>query len=193
MANHKPVNINGRHFETIKEAAEFYSISISTVNTRLRKHWSIPQALGVIAPPKTDIKSYNFWLLKQKTGTKICRECKEEKHFKEFYILKGKTYSSICKLCAPFYNRRKEYGITREEWNKLFEDQDKKCAICGSDHPKVIGRDWHTDHDHKTNRVRGILCRSCNQLLGQAEEDIKILESAIKYLNKTNLCQMTTS
>jgi hypothetical protein len=186
MANQKPITINEIYFETIRLAAEFYKIPIGTVNTRLRKGWTIQQALEAVAPPlNNNLKAYNTWLRKRQTDKKMCRECKEEKALDKFYTLRGKTPSSICKECAPFYNRRKDYGITREEWNKLFTDQGKRCAICGSSDSRTKERGWHTDHDHITNKVRGVLCRPCNQLLGQAEDNIEVLQSAIEYLNRT--------
>ena len=75
-----------------------------------------------------------------------------------------------------------KYGITLEEWKKLFRMQDNKCAICKSS--STNGKNWHTDHDHKTNKVRGILCNLCNLGLGKFKDDPLILENAIAYLNR---------
>ena len=41
---------------------------------------------------------------------------------------------------------------------------------------------WHTDHDHETKEVRGILCNMCNVMLGHCSDSIARLESAIDYL-----------
>ena len=62
----------------------------------------------------------------------------------------------------------------------MFEKQNNKCAICGqefSDSNKAF-----VDHCHKTNRIRGLLCTKCNSLLGMANDNIEILQNAIKYL-----------
>ena len=75
----------------------------------------------------------------------------------------------------------KRYGLTVEGYDLLSEQQEGRCAICGTDTPN--GRNWHVDHDHKTNKVRGLLCHNCNILLGNAHDDPAILQAAIDYLS----------
>ena len=83
------------------------------------------------------------------------------------------------------YNRNhgliRYYGITLQEWESLFNSQSRLCKICGSDEHR--GKNWHTDHDHKTGKVRGILCNWCNTALGKFQESEDILKKAIAYLN----------
>ncbi len=74
------------------------------------------------------------------------------------------------------------YGITIEQWEGLFEIQGRKCAICET--PVPGRRGWHTDHDHKTQVVRGILCSHCNSILGFAKDDIRTLVRATAYLTR---------
>jgi hypothetical protein len=64
--------------------------------------------------------------------------------------------------------RRELYGVTRAEWEAIFEGQGQKCGVCGA---KTSGqkRGWATDHDPVTGRVRGILCLQCNTALGVIE------------------------
>jgi hypothetical protein len=78
--------------------------------------------------------------------------------------------------------RLKNYGISAAEWDSLFLLQGSKCAICGATEPGGK-RGWHGDHDHATNKFRGILCHICNVMLGHARDDSSILASAIEYLN----------
>lgn len=74
-----------------------------------------------------------------------------------------------------------KYGITEKQWNCLFEDQGNACAICRTTKPKSkIG--WHTDHDHQTGKIRGILCEHCNRGLGMYQDDITFLRGAAAYL-----------
>lgn len=86
-------------------------------------------------------------------------------------------------------NRRAEklkqrYGLTPEQHVKLFEEQHFRCAICSTDTPgSKVG--WHTDHDHLTGNVRGILCHKCNVLLGNARDDEETLLSAAAYLKRS--------
>lgn len=74
------------------------------------------------------------------------------------------------------------------KFNHALSKQKYKCKICKNKLNKSC-----VDHDHITNNVRGILCPRCNLMIGQAEDSIKILTSAIKYLkhNKipTNIIQ----
>ncbi len=78
----------------------------------------------------------------------------------------------------------KNYGITKKVWLNTFRRQGKKCACCRSI-DRGSKRDWHTDHDHKTKVFRGIVCRRCNLLFGQALDSVKILKKAIKYLERS--------
>lgn len=78
------------------------------------------------------------------------------------------------------YELKRRYGISLVEWNTLFEKQCFSCAICGSAEPKSK-RGWHTDHDHKNNKVRGILCATCNRILPE-DADVEVLYHAIEYL-----------
>lgn len=75
----------------------------------------------------------------------------------------------------------REYGLTTEKWNTIFELQGHCCAICGTGTPGPKGF-WHTDHCHTSGLVRGILCHNCNLLLGYAKDSEKTLTTAIEYL-----------
>ena len=72
------------------------------------------------------------------------------------------------------------FGITLIQWNQMFENQGKCCAICKSSNPG--GQQWHTDHCHSSGKVRGILCRMCNLMLGGARDKVEVLQGAISYL-----------
>lgn len=62
-----------------------------------------------------------------------------------------------------------KFGITPEEYDAMLHKQRGKCAICRQPE-KVVGKSLAVDHDHKTGKVRGLLCGSCNQLLGIFED-----------------------
>ena len=72
------------------------------------------------------------------------------------------------------------YGITDEQKELLLARQGFVCAICGTAAPPKQG--WHTDHDHSTGQVRGILCQHCNVGIGYLKDDPAILANAISYL-----------
>jgi hypothetical protein len=77
--------------------------------------------------------------------------------------------------------RLRFYKITQRDFDILLEAQNYKCAICRSDTPGGSG-DWHIDHDHATNKVRGILCCRCNLGLGYFKDDLAFLKAAQVYL-----------
>jgi hypothetical protein len=81
------------------------------------------------------------------------------------------------------YWLKRNYNITFEEYNKLFAEQEGKCAICGV-HQNDLKKKLSVDHNHETGEIRGLLCNSCNLSLGHAKEDTKILLKMIDYLNK---------
>ena len=73
------------------------------------------------------------------------------------------------------------YGLTEEVYEALWLSQDKKCAICGSDDPRAK-KGWQIDHCHSTDRIRGILCASCNLMLACARDNLDTLNKGIEYL-----------
>lgn len=75
-----------------------------------------------------------------------------------------------------------KFNMTLEQYDKIFENQNGVCAIC--DGINKSGRRLSVDHNHKTGKIRALLCDHCNHLLGQAKENIIILQSAIDYLKK---------
>ena len=75
--------------------------------------------------------------------------------------------------------------MTGDEAGLLMLSQCGKCAICG----KLLNQraDIHIDHCHKTGEIRGILCRTCNILLGIIKDDIYNLIPIIMYLTGINI------
>lgn len=77
-------------------------------------------------------------------------------------------------------NLKRNYGLTVEQVDALWERQGRACAICSTDLPTV--QDGHIDHCHETNKVRGLLCMMCNVGLGSFKENIKALRRAAAYI-----------
>jgi hypothetical protein len=88
----------------------------------------------------------------------------------------------------PNYSIEHAYDLTKNEWDALFEKQGRCCAICKATSPSGIknGR-WHTDHDHETGEVRGILCGNCNLGLGNFKDNPSLLRSAVAYLERQSV------
>lgn len=76
------------------------------------------------------------------------------------------------------------YGLAPGERQAMVEAQGGKCAIC-AEALKPTRTD--VDHDHVTKKVRGILCRLCNSMLGHFKDDPLRLELAIQYLTRPPL------
>ena len=66
----------------------------------------------------------------------------------------------------------------------MLEAQGGVCAACKTDEPK------HVDHDHKTGRVRGMLCYLCNQALGNVRDDVSRLRGLIDYLYRDRVAAL---
>lgn len=75
----------------------------------------------------------------------------------------------------------KKYGLSLEDYEFMFADQNGVCAICLS---PPLDRKLSVDHDHETGKVRGLLCDSCNTSLGGFLDSTETLERAINYLKK---------
>lgn len=177
--------VEGVVYSSIKELATVYGLNLKTVETRIARGWSHAQAVNINKPPRHYRSSYNNYLFTQ--GLRLCAKCDIEQSIDQYY--KKDTdigLGSYCRQCIKIQvrndSRRRQYGLDIEAWNILFDSQDKKCAICHTDKPGKVT--WHTDHCHITNRIRGILCHSCNTGLGHFRDDISVLNTAVEYLKK---------
>lgn len=134
---------------------------------------------------------------------KVCTTCRKPKSEKCFYHYSDGRLFGRCKTCSGkkgeeyrLKNKEKiirrhmvrrlkvKYGITVETYDDLLKYQGGVCAICGGDGKwKMLG----VDHNHATGKIRGLLCHSCNVLIGHARESSSILEKAISYLASTKI------
>jgi Recombination endonuclease VII len=78
---------------------------------------------------------------------------------------------------------KRKYGITPEVYDRKLVEQDGKCEICRGRNP-AKGLRLVVDHDHRVGTARDLLCDRCNHLLGNANESVDILQSAIDYIKK---------
>jgi len=110
-------------------------------------------------------------------GKPVCPDCKKDNRDPE--MLRKREL------------RRKylKYGITEDDYFRMFEQQSQRCAICLTE--KTTGRGWQIDHCHKTGVVRGILCHLCNTALGSFKDDPVVLRAAIEYLSRSSTPEST--
>lgn len=97
---------------------------------------------------------------------------KYQKSWKERHPEKRKLYTRNSRIRA--------YGIEPNVYYEMLEQQGQCCAICKA---KSTYRAMNIDHDHKTGKVRGLLCDGCNLSLGHIERK-DFIEKAKAYLAK---------
>lgn len=104
------------------------------------------------------------------------------------------TKSGLATYCKPCHNEiikrnsdkrygsrrnfliRLRYRISEKDVQDLVDDQGGLCAICRRATPQ------HVDHDHRTGRVRGILCFNCNRGIAYFDERPADLFEAVDYI-----------
>lgn len=100
---------------------------------------------------------------------------------------RGSNGTSLkCRPCADKNNRanlrtrRRRFGLEYADYLQLVKKQNGLCAICGNmptgRFPLVV------DHDHRTGKVRKLLCTDCNLALGRFQDSVEVLGKAIDYL-----------
>lgn len=72
---------------------------------------------------------------------------------------------------------RRKYKITPDDYDRMFAEQQGRCAICRKEQPSLS-----VDHDHVTGAVRGLLCHRCNVALGWLNDDLDTVAQAARYL-----------
>lgn len=140
---------------------------------------------------------------------KTCSRCKKTRSLDDFWIERRRNKpKSVCKICAADVAREwrennpnagriryskeraavrerhliRKYGISLAQYDMMLKAQDGKCAICKAPEIDQFKSVFHVDHCHTTGRVRGLLCRGCNHILGTVKDNPETLQRAISYL-----------
>jgi hypothetical protein len=84
---------------------------------------------------------------------------------------------------VKWYHIKQTYGLTEKEYKQLLDDQGSSCKLCKKlfDITNIIC----VDHCHKTGKIRGLLHKKCNSIIGLADDSIELLELSIGYLKNT--------
>ena len=77
-------------------------------------------------------------------------------------------------------HRKRKYGISDDIYFMMVEEQGGACAICG-DVPDI---NLSIDHNHTTEKLRGLICNPCNIALSKAKDSPAILRAMAGYLEK---------
>ena len=105
-----------------------------------------------------------------------CKDCKKHDRAIQYRRDPGVAYRAVRKS-----KLKTLYGLTIAAYNQMLADQNGGCAICGKE---PNGRNLVVDHDHNTNKVRGLLCTSCNRGIGLLQDSPDVLRVALAYLEK---------
>lgn len=76
--------------------------------------------------------------------------------------------------------RLASYGLSHDDFDQMFAEQDGRCAICGVEPERTI----NIDHCHECGQVRKLLCHNCNRGLGAFGDSIERLRAAVAYLEQ---------
>lgn len=120
-----------------------------------------------------------------------CKSCIKEKN--KTYSLKYKNEKSIYHKCYRNKNKNKirlkenrnrllrEYNLTPEQKEQMIISQNFKCKCCLKDLNSLNSSRIHIDHNHKTGKVRGILCQTCNLAFGLMKECSDNIKRLLEY------------
>ena len=127
---------------------------------------------------------------------KICPKCTIEKEDDLFYKRANGKCTSWCISCMKDWDNSPEgkskhknallklnFGISLIQYNEMLENQNFKCQGCYR-HISELKKALAVDHNHVTGKVRGLLCMSCNTILGHAKDNVDILRNLIDYLTE---------
>lgn len=133
--------------------------------------------------------------------TKRCARCREPKELEEFHRSSSRKdgRNPYCKECIRTdyvakrdrrefiynYSLLANYGISREEYDAMLEDQEHKCILCFDPFP--LTRRPQLDHCHRTGSIRGVLCAKCNVRLSHYEQDPDLLLRYYHYLMQAKM------
>jgi GT2 family glycosyltransferase len=122
-----------------------------------------------------------------------CKSCTKIKYEKNKHIILKNHRERRLRRYDHFKEKertrdyKKAYNLSIADYDRLFEIQDGKCAICGTTEPGNINFSYFAiDHDHNNKKVRGLLCNKCNRGLGFFKDNFETLYKAYKYLKDKN-------
>lgn len=86
------------------------------------------------------------------------------------------------------YQFKSRYGLTLDQFDSMLISQHFQCKICKLNMSYAKKRRFCIDHDHKTGKIRGLLCDPCNSSIGQMKYNVDRLNSAIEYIKEHSPC-----
>lgn len=131
----------------------------------------------------------------KKTGDqfdkKICNVCHKLKETTNFDrnqngVNNRQVRRPSCRECRRIIDGVKLTAAERRKWSKLKPRSDAyECPICKKRTIAGVTSKIVLEHDHRTGKAGGWICDSCNTGLGRFKDDVNLLKSAIKFLEKS--------
>lgn len=140
----------------------------------------------------------------RRQGLKRCPKCMDIKPFADFSSVKIRLdgCKDRCRACDRIQrnsltpeedlrvkernkcNRlRRRFGVSLVEYRRMSKEQKDLCAICENPE-KTKNRSLAVDHCHRTGKIRGLLCTSCNPAIGALGDSPELLRKAAAYIEK---------
>jgi hypothetical protein len=85
--------------------------------------------------------------------------------------------------CDRHSQVRWKYRIDPNDFEEMRSNQNYSCMVCRKPEGKFPDT-LNVDHDHKTGRVRGLLCSACNRALGNVKDNVEVILNLVKYLQR---------
>lgn len=76
-------------------------------------------------------------------------------------------------------NLKRFFKMSIEDYKHLYIAQNGKCGICQTSEEMFS---LVVDHDHQTNKIRGLLCSKCNSAIGMLGDSAETVRRAVDYL-----------
>lgn len=143
-----------------------------------------------------DLSTAHWFSARRKLRTKECSGCHRRLQLREFYRSDARGYlRGDCRRCntrksiawrkrnsdrSHGHQIKHAYGISGTDYQVMLKAQRGRCAICRK---KPVKRRLGVDHDHRSGRVRGLLCVKCNLAIGYLNHRPSLLAAAGRYLH----------
>lgn len=185
-----------------------------TVEQPTKVHCSVGRCKAPTIARGLCTKHYQRWQAYRDTNdTAVCTKCRQRKALEEFPTSRAhpRGHFPWCKLCNVAHvaawrkanpekyretsararrqrtdaglNRdarlKAVYGMTVADYERMYAEQGGACLICGTEAERL-----DIDHCHKTKKVRGLLCHTCNVGIGFLRDDPGLLLNAASYLGQ---------
>lgn len=123
---------------------------------------------------------------------KVCDDCGKEENLEDSDWKNDMLDRGALDFYRPFSKKEStmfgyhfsKYGITSEDFDKLYSKQLGRCAICNT-HQIDLNKTLSVDHCHTTGKVRGLLCMTCNAGLGMFKDNLNYLDNAFYYIKNS--------